>query len=191
MVYFSQVSYKCFQANIAAAYIKGWLDDYFPTLEVYYNTVVKNATYDKSKKRISEVTAIKRNVRNEQAQSGYENLLSTNLHDWYDPDDSAEFTKEVLTFNDFAVIIEASEFSDVISTAHIPYVQGVEVPFEDGVNSLSECGQSTVLPFYMSYSTALAPVPDPVPPGCDGGYVTISSYKFVSLTSQDIILTDL
>ena len=50
-------------------------------------------------------------------------------------------------------------------TARLPVSQGIEVPNEDSDSCESHCGQATTLPFYVTYSSAAAPVPDPWPQG--------------------------
>lgn len=42
------VSYKCFEAQLAAEYIRKTLLPQYPRLKVFYNTVVKKATLDKA-----------------------------------------------------------------------------------------------------------------------------------------------
>jgi hypothetical protein len=109
------VSYKCFEANGAATYIDSWLKQYAPNLEVFYNTVVKSTTIDSSSNRINSITAIRRMAV--PGTTGYERSLSHDLVDWYSTDDSSYFTKEILTFDSFSVVVEATEFGDILLTA--------------------------------------------------------------------------
>jgi hypothetical protein len=159
------VSYKCFEAQLAADYISNTLLPQFPRLNVMYNTVVKKATFDASTRRVTAIEAIHRTPV---VGTGYDNSLSHDLSDWYSPADSRAFTKLTLAFRSPAVVIEATEFGDVLSTAALTHSQGIEIPTEESDLTDANCGQSTVLPFYMQLATN--PVePDHVPKGSDGG----------------------
>jgi hypothetical protein len=160
------VSYKCFEAQLAANFIRDSLLPHFPRLKVLYNTVVKKAIFDASTSRITAIEAIQRTPI--AGTTGYENLLSRDLTDWYSPADSRTFTKRLLTFHSPAVVIEATEFGDVLSTAGVTHSLGVETPTEESDVTNENCGQSTVLPFYMKLSSSPSG-PDLVPSGSDGG----------------------
>lgn len=88
-------------------------------------------------------------------------FLSEELPDWYDADDSADFTKELHTVvardpGRGLVVIEASELADVIVLANDRYVIGrdstTEKVAEDGtLPAHDETGsQATVFPFCMT-----------------------------------------
>ena len=141
------VSYKCFkfEAQLAANFIRDTLVPHFPRLKVLYNTVVKKAIFDASTSRITAIEAIQRTPI--AGTTGYENSLSRDLTDWYSPTDSRAFTKLMLTFHSPAVVIEATEFGDVLSTAGVTHSLGVETPTEESDVTNANCGQSTVLPF--------------------------------------------
>jgi len=170
------VSYKCFEAQPTAIYIQQWLEGLSDFLTVHYNTVIKSATRDADTGRIISVSAIKRTPKH--GATGWEHLLSTNVHDWYDPEESEEFYKEEIVFNGFDAVIEATEWGDIMVTAGLDFAQGVEYPEETSNQQDSNCGQSTVIPFYISYLNTKASVPDPVPIGSDGG----SPYSFDGLS---------
>jgi len=74
--------------------------------------------------------------------------LSTEIADWYDPIESAWFTKQVIDLHG-KVFIEATELGDVLATGKFPYVQGVEIPQEDSTSVNSRCGQAATTTFYM------------------------------------------
>jgi len=169
------VSYKCFEANLAAIYLRKTLLPSFKSLKILYNTVVKSSTFDPSTRRITSIEAIQRTPV--AGTTGYDNLLSHDLSDWYSPTDSQFFSKKTLKFNSLDIVIEATEFGDVLGTAGLSHSLGIEVPTEESDETNSSCGQSTVLPFYMGYSPK--PVEnDPVPAGSDGG----QPYSLGSLT---------
>jgi hypothetical protein len=66
--------------------------------------------------------------------------------------DSKVFKKQVITFtgskNQNPVVIDASEFGDVMVLADSPYLQGVEVT-EDSMDADELCGQAIVYPFVL------------------------------------------
>jgi len=163
------VSYKCFESQLAADYLRKTLLPSFPRLHVLYNTVVKRAYHDNDLRRITKVEAIRR-TSTKGADGGYENLLSEDLDDWYSFSDSPNFKKEKIVFDigEFDVVLEASEYGDVLSTAQLKRTQGIEIPSEDSDNSIRTCGQSTVFPFYMEISNTTVDNDD-TPAGSDNG----------------------
>ena len=117
-------------------------------------------------KRIESIIAIQRKTK-----KGYKEWLtplSQELIDWYSPHESISFHKNILEFTSFVVVIEATEFADVLMTSGVAVAQGVEDPLEMSETYSSSCGQSTVMPFVISYD------PEPflvgsVPSGDAGG----------------------
>lgn len=161
------VSYKCFQAQDAVTYIKKWLTN-FPSLHVYYNTVVKSSKLDTSNK-ISEVVAIQRTPI-DSSQDGYEDLYSEVFDDWYSPIPSKKFDKQVLTFTNVKVVVEATEYADILMTSGLKEVsQGVETPLETSDETDSLTGQSIVFPFHMTYDDSTTFSHDSIPAGSDFG----------------------
>ena len=65
--------------------------------------------------------------------TGWEMLLSEQLSDWYNPEDSAAFTKKLLNISVplGGVVIEASEFGDVLLTSGVRVASGIESPLEN------------------------------------------------------------
>ena len=57
-------------------------------------------------------------------------------------------------FSNFDVVLEASEFGDILMTSgtEAEVAQGMETPLEDSFDLITSCGQSFVFPFYMEYS---------------------------------------
>lgn len=166
------VSSKCFQTQIV---MDAWvfpLMARFPNLQVYFNTAVQSVT--RSANTITSVTAVRRTPAS--GTTGWEALLSAQLQDWYSSTPSALFpTKETITFNVSAngVVIEATEFGDVLASAsaadgsadQLLFAQGIEAPYENSTSLITTCGQAATIPFFMSYGYDVAPSPDPIPQG--------------------------
>ena len=164
------VSRKCMQAPHAIAVFVTPLLAALPNLRVFLNTAVLHAARDGSSGRVTGVTAVRRTPA--AGTTGWEVPLSQMVEDWYDPADSPRFTKEtlVLALSPGGVVIEATEFGDVLATgAGLPLAQGVEAPLENSTASLTRCGQAITYPFSVLFSAAPAPAPDPVPPGSAEG----------------------
>ncbi|KAH3871387.1 hypothetical protein DPMN_034587 [Dreissena polymorpha] len=132
-----------------------WINDNvarLPNLKVFYNTVVKSVTTDND--TVSSVYAIQRSSKDGIDQWG--RLLSDTIRDWYSPADSAMFTKSVITLQrsngGTPVIIDASEFGDVLALGKTGYRQGVEYPTENSSATNERCGQRFTIPFYMNYN---------------------------------------
>jgi hypothetical protein len=165
------VSYKCFEADVAAEVMKHWLSLYSPVLHVYYNTVVKDTKVEDG--RIVEISAVERQAlyAPNAGEADYRTLYSREVRDWYDVKDSDRFTKKVHIFHAPDVVIEATEYSDILVTSKMAsYSQGIEYPTEESDEVDSTCGQSTVFPFYMSYRVDNAYISDTTPSGDEGGY---------------------
>jgi hypothetical protein len=159
------VSYKCFEVEPAVRYLNTLLSK-FSNLKVLYNTVVKTTKRDPLSNQIVGITAIQRTPKGD--RTGYENLFSTDVLDWYNRSDSENFTKEIIHFSLPKIVIEASEYMDVLVTSGVEFSQGVEYPNELSDTVDSTCGQSTVYPFYMSYEKQEV-TSDDTPPGSDNG----------------------
>jgi hypothetical protein len=160
------VSYKCFQAQNAAEYIKQLLAG-FPSLKVYYNAVIRSST--KTGSRITQITAIQRTPKG--STTGYEGDYSDNIVDWYSASPSHRFDKQTIVFNNFKVAIEATEYADVLMTSAYPsqVSQGVETPDETSDETVSVLGQSMVFPFHIYYNTSQVTDISAVPVGSDNG----------------------
>ncbi len=160
------VSEKCFEVQNTARYINDWLKQSFPNLRVYYNTVVKAAGVDPKTGKVVNVTAIQRTSKHSVSANhpypGYDKPLSMQLSDWYSSNESEEFGKQILFFDKFKVVIEASEFGDLLINAAASLaqqqsslrpadivVQGYETPSEESDTWVSDCGQSATISFTM------------------------------------------
>ncbi|MEM9490579.1 MAG: FAD-dependent oxidoreductase, partial [Myxococcota bacterium] len=130
-------------------------------LKVFYQTVVKTVDIDLSVSGpIESVTGIRRVPKRDQGVelNGFDKFLSEDLTDWYSPVESARYTKEAIQFvgrgGRTPVVIEATEFGDVLALSTFSYLQGVE-QFDGSTNVLdSTCGQATVFPFTQLHLAA-------------------------------------
>ncbi len=112
----------------------------FPNLQVYYNTVVKKAVKGGGG-IISEVTAIQRFPIDK--STGYEWLFSHVINDWYQMEPWTKrkiYNKQMFVFRNPRIVIEGTEFADVLVTAGIDISQGVETPTEFSDDILDTCG---------------------------------------------------
>ena len=165
------VSYKCFEAQKAASYIRDLLKSFEPHLTVFYNTVIKATEVENSK--IKKIVAIQRFPATN--TTGYEYPLSKDFLDWYSYEPSTIFpSKSILKFIDPIVVIEGTELGDIMMSSGLSgVVQGVESPEETSDTTDSTCGQSSVLPFHMYYhpdESKSDTEDDQYPSGNDYGY---------------------
>lgn len=118
-------------------------------LKVFYNTVVKSVKTVPSKSSvqpmmITEVTGLQR-----KSTFAPGSRLSVDLARWYEID--AE--KNVLTFKGIGskipIVIEATEWGEVLVLSGADYVQGIENVENDPSSQIAECGQSIVFPFVI------------------------------------------
>lgn len=135
------------------------------TLVVFREAVVKKVDVDAGKGLIKAITAIRRIPRPGVQAGGYDLLPSKDLADWYSPEPSSRFDKEVIRFEAPAgrdvVFLDATEWGEVLVLAGAPYLQGVE--FQDGgTEGDDRCGQSTVFDFVQRY--AAEPADEPAGP---------------------------
>ena len=164
------VSKKCFDPRLAVTDFLNPLTASFPNLRIFLRTTVVWAGGSGGGALLQGVTGVQRTPR--AGVDEWDTLTSEQLADWYSPSDSPRFTKEVLEFYlppQGGVVIEATEFGDVLATRGQPFAQGIEIPAETSPAYLSTCGQGTTVPFYVTYGRAPAASPDPTPPGDDGG----------------------
>jgi FAD dependent oxidoreductase len=163
------VSRNCFMPlDLLDKYIKPYLQT-IPNLKIYYNTVVKSVdkakigtsydTYlakDADVNQIRFVNAITRIPNPSLAYKGYDKRLSEDLPDWYSTSNSARFTKQIVNFTGLAgtipVVIDASEFGDVMVLSGAEYMQGSQL-FDGSKASLNDqCGQGITHTFNMKYN---------------------------------------
>jgi hypothetical protein len=163
------VSIKCF---LPEWFVSACMDAFArrPNLRLYLSTVVTSSTRDAASGRVISVTATQRSPM--PGTTGYDRLQSEALPDWYSAVDSAFFSKAVLSFtlSARAVVIEASEFGDVLVTSGVRVAQGVETPWENSTAYDQGCGQATTVVFWQSWGHTPAPRPDTTPLGGDAGF---------------------
>lgn len=145
------VSTKCYlPRDLLNNYINKIINS-LPNLRVFYNTVIKSV--QSIGNIIESVSAVQRFERVTFSQWTY--LLSETIHDWYSLNDSALFTKQVLTFTRITkgtpVIIDGTEFGDILVLSNAAFRQGVEVPTEDSSTVNDICSQRFTIPFYIKY----------------------------------------
>lgn len=146
------VSTKCF---LPRDLIESWINQtvsVLPNLKIFYNTVIKAVSYETNS--IMNMTSIRRNPKSSFDQ--WSVPLSTIILDWYSLQDSEHFTKEIIVFTGRRgprpVIIDATEYGDVIILSEAFYRQGVEIPTESSPTN-ERCGQSITFPFYVVYDS--------------------------------------
>lgn len=151
------VSKKCFLPTLAMDSFVFPLLRSLPNIAVYLRTAVSFAVRDAASGNVTSIVGITRTPV--VGTTGWETTTSAQLADWYDPSPSAAFTKTVTTFNlsPGGVVVEATEFGDVLMTAGLPVAQGIEIPAENSTSYQSYCGQaSTVSKLYFRYDVAHA-----------------------------------
>lgn len=133
-----------------------------PNLRVIYNTVVRksntsitSATGQPITRKITSIIATQRTARAITLLDGFDVPLSSDIADWYSPSNSARWNKSVLTITGRVrplVVIDASEFGDVLATSDSAYLVGTETGNNEASLSTNEaCGQAIAFPFFMKY----------------------------------------
>lgn len=169
------VSHKCYEPQIV---MEQWILPVlssFSNLKVFLNTVVIATNTSASgvpagQAVITSITAVQRTPVD--GTDGWARLLSEQVEDWYSPVDSQYFGKQVITFQGGAsslVVVEATEFGDVLMTSNLSVAQGIEADAENSTTYVDYCGQGTTIDFYMSFGEDPGPSPDPWPAGSDEG----------------------
>lgn len=138
-------------------------------LVVFRNTVIKSVEADPQSGLIHSLTAIQRTPRT--GVSGYGQLPSQDLEDWYSPVSSPRFSKRMLTFagpeGQPGVFIDATEWGEVLVLAGAPYLQGIDAG-EGSPRGDEGCGQSCVFGFVERLNSA--PIKEPAFRGSEDGY---------------------
>lgn len=152
------VSTICYEpAQMIANSINPAIEQRREYLTVYFETVVKSVV--KSQGQIAQLIGIKRKARNQ--SQAYTELFSNESLDWYSYLPSANFKKEIVTFRGytrrFPVVIDATEFGDVLVLSGANFLQGVEVD-ENSIGNDDKCGQAIVYPFVLEKKTGNGPL---------------------------------
>jgi hypothetical protein len=139
------VSRTCYLPNqLANGYILPLLQS-LPNLKLFLRTTITD-TVKGPNGDIEYLVAVQRTARNTSLE--WTQRLSEELPDWYDPNDSAMFTKQVIQLHG-KIFIEATELSDVLVTGNFSWTQGAEIPYENSTTTQSLCGQAWTMTFYM------------------------------------------
>jgi len=163
------VSTKCFLPSLFVAWADALVAS-LPNLRVYRSTAVSGVSRDAASGRVTGLDAVRR-TPTAAHPTGWDRLLSAALPDWYSGADSAWFTKEALSLplTPAGVVVEATEFGDVLLLGGFDAAQGAERAEAVGGAADQACGQATTLCFWTAWRSEAAPSPDPWPPGSDGG----------------------
>lgn len=132
-------------------------------MQVFLNTVVAGSTRDGTSGKITALSAVQRVPVGH--TTGWEQLTSSQLQDWYSPEPSPAFDKISLQFTNFTVVVDATEFGDVLATSGVTVAQGIESPTENSTTYIDYCGQAATIPLFMEYTNEVQPNPGPVPVG--------------------------
>ena len=160
-----KVSTKCYRPDTL---VREWVMprlDRLPNLKTYLRTAVVGTAREPDTGRITSVTAVQRTpVPGAPSGPEWSQRLSVELPDWYSGADSSAFTKETLRLGGpRSVFIEATELGDVLATAGLPWLQGVETPLENSSAVDPRCGQAATLTFYATLLPPGQPAPPPSP----------------------------
>jgi hypothetical protein len=126
-------------------------------------TVVKELVLRTSPQgeRILGLLAIERQPREGREEEIRGLRLSQVIRDWYSPLDSPLFRKKLLyltsSHSDGPIVIDASEFGEVLALSDAAYTQGVEQDEGDPSSTREECGQA----FTYGFVLELRPGPEP------------------------------
>ena len=127
-----------------------------PNLRVFYNTVpiaVETAPAG-NKVEISTVRAVARFAKKSGDFAGYERILSAAIEDWYSPRETEDFRKQRLVFvprqGHKMLVIEASEFGDVLALTNSRYLVGEDLFEGSTEQQYSGRGQSFTTTFNLS-----------------------------------------
>jgi|GEM_PF-596154 len=153
------VSKNCYEPkNLLSNHILPAISRESANLTVRLNTVVKRVETQtvNGSKRIRSLTAIRREPRSNVTWGGYDRRLSEDMRDWYSEQDSARYTKTVLTITSTRpggpVVIDATELGDVLVLSGAAYLQGTETSDGSLTAQNERCGQAVVFPFVMRFN---------------------------------------
>jgi hypothetical protein len=150
------VSRFCYCPDSFVRQLKPLEEQVADKLTVYRDTVVKSVETTGDGKRIASITAIQRKPKPGVLHNGYDRLPSQDLADWYSPQDSDRFSKQMLRFGADVgakrppVFIEATEWGEILALADAPYLQGVEAT-DGGLEGDDRTGQATVYCFVEEF----------------------------------------
>lgn len=133
-------------------------------LTVILNAVVKrvHTTGEGSEKIIDRIDIVQRTPKTGSQWPGYTRRLSQALPDWYAQTASEHFDKKVASLVSPGaqppVVIDATEFGDVLVLAGAPYLVGVESDETKlGEGNNERCGQAFTFTFAISTAAKIQP----------------------------------
>ncbi|KAL9643031.1 hypothetical protein ABK040_010722 [Willaertia magna] len=137
------------------------IDRVNPYLKIFYNTVVKRV-YKNKKNEIIGIDAIQRSTKASTKCDGYDVFLSKDIRDWYDEKESNRYEKNLLSFSNSSVYIEASEWGELMALSNASFLQGLSERYDGDVSGIGTdtCGQSIVYGFAQKYNSEVTKEPD-------------------------------
>jgi hypothetical protein len=136
---------------------------------IFYNTVIKRVTKDATGRRITQVDAIQRTLRQTEERCRF---LSEELPDWYSQEDSAWFTKTQLSFTNISFVIEGTSWGEVLVLANASYLQGLMEQFDGDISGIGNptCGQAITIDYLEQLrDQPTDEPPNPLPKPIGGG----------------------
>jgi hypothetical protein len=131
-----------------------------PNLRVFYNTVLRASSVTTTTAGMQKITALTATKRiattgaSAPTMDGFDRPLSEEIASWYSTTANARWNKAQLTFTGKAnglIVIDASEFGDVLATSQSSYLVGTETATESDLTTAESCGQAFVFSFFMKY----------------------------------------
>ncbi len=116
-------------------------------LKVYRETVVKQVVLRDDGQHVQAIVCVQRSAK--PGHVAYQQLPSQELSDWYDPQESEHYRKQLLRFvgrSDASVFLDATEWGEVLVLSGCDFQQALDKG-DDSEKSGSRCGQCTVFGF--------------------------------------------
>lgn len=116
-----------------------------PNLTLFYNTVVKRIeTVQEGSIQAISISSV---IGIQRSSSKFDKPLSEDMLDWYSPLDSVRYQKKMLKFTGGPIVIDGTEFGDLLPLSRAAYLQGYDST-DGGVETLDDqCGQAFTFPF--------------------------------------------
>jgi hypothetical protein len=155
------VSVRCYQPQTILSKIDDRVGSLVRSgsLKVFLRSVPKSVS--KKDGKILSVQLVQRTPLDLGAD---EERLSEVISDWYSLSDSTTFRKDSLTLVGRAglspVVLDASEWGEILVLSGASYLQGVEASEERPEETNATCGQAIVYPLALSWSTQKQPPPN-------------------------------
>lgn len=146
------VSVRCYEPNSILDAINNRVNTFVKSgsLKVFMRTVPKSIT--KVQGAIVSVNVIRRTPINSEFD---DERLSQVIADWYTPGDTTRFRKETIALTGrggkLPVVIEATEWGEVMVLAGASFMQGVESSESVPAATNNTCGQALVYPMALAW----------------------------------------